>query len=828
MNCRFGQRRRHFVRAVSLLIPVSGLSFLTAVAAPPASKLPPAHPVPGKPGIYRLDPKAYLPVSQLRAGMRGYGLTVFRGDKIERFDVNILGVLKKINTGRDLILVKVGGNPNLDRVSDIIAGMSGSPVYVNGKIIGAVAYGSAFTKERIGYVTPIADMVDSWDPALPQYPDGFSPSDHPQPTTRLAQPVTVNGESYSSVRHLKFGEVPKQTSGTLQLRPLSMPVSVSGVPASRWARVSEELGRMGLEARQGIGGGGAATLAGSGEKLTASPLQPGGAVAMSLATGDLDVTGVGTLTFRAGSRIVAFGHPFLSVGPIDAPMSTVHIFDILPSYNTSTKIGVGVTQVGAFSQDRPFSIGGNIGAQPRMVPVQIRITDHSTGRAHTFRANVIRHPALTRQLATMAAGNAISEIHSQPGDSMATVRTTVVADEVGTITRTNRVYSPSAIEEASIDDLASLLGLLSGNPFYPLPVRSVTMDVSIESGRQTAQIERVFVSQTRYEPGETVDVSVVLRPYRGERVVKTIPVRIPQSVPNNTVLSISVGGGGSSGGFSLGVGSDGGLVMTRGGSGDYSSAVNVRQIVRRYLEKDRNDALVARVALPSSAISLQGEKLSGLPPNIDQALRGGTGNAGSRSSGARLERDEIKESVPTDFVLSGSQSISIRVARRGTPDTSTPSTPPSSPPSSPEAAALAAIAAASPGVASLPDLEGDSASTTLIPAPTLALPEAAIQGSGGGLTTIVVPPSGHIRTISAPAFISAPNASSTLPTAPAVKPVGRLPSVWRQASATDFRAATSLDGVTISSSGEVRLAPKLTRVTKSVLDPYYWSLFART
>src|SRR5689334_22323799 len=107
MNCRFGQRRASFARSVSLLIPFSGLSFLTAYAAPQVRK-PPARPVPGKPGVYRLDPKAYLPTSQLRAGMKGYGLTVFRGDKIERFEVDILGVLKKINNGRDLILVKVG------------------------------------------------------------------------------------------------------------------------------------------------------------------------------------------------------------------------------------------------------------------------------------------------------------------------------------------------------------------------------------------------------------------------------------------------------------------------------------------------------------------------------------------------------------------------------------------------------------------------------------------------------------------------------------------------------------------------------------------------
>ncbi|MBC8104459.1 MAG: hypothetical protein H7Z41_17930 [Cytophagales bacterium] len=825
MNCRSGQRRRFAARTALLLLPFSGLSLLAASPSP----RPPARPVPGKPGVYRLDPRVYLPTSQLRAGMKGYGLTVFRGGKIERFEVQVLGVLKKINNGRDLILVKIGGNPNLERVSDIIAGMSGSPVYVNGKIVGAVAYGSAFTKERIGYLTPIEDMLDAWDPALPQYPNGLAPGDRPQPVQSLTEPVTVNGEPMSRVRHLGFGQaVPVPQAGTLLLRPLATPVSVSGVPSSRWARTAQALGDLGLEARQGIGGGAAAK---NGPLLSVSPLQPGGAVAMSLATGDLDITGVGTLTFRADKRIVAFGHPFLSIGPIDAPMSTVHIFDILPSYNTSSKVGSAVTQVGAFSQDRPFSIAGSIGAIPQMVPVQVRITDRSNGRSRVFRAKIVRHPALTRQLATLAAGTAIAEVHSAPGDAMATVRTTVTADEVGTITRTNRVYSPVAIDDPAIGDLSALVGLLSGNPFYPLPIRSITMDVNIESGRKTAQIERVFVGQTRYEPGDTVPVNVVLRPYKGQRMVKTISVRIPPTVPNNSVLSVNVGGGGvSSGGLSLGVGTDGGVVLTRSG-GDYSSAVNVRQIIRRFLEQDRSDALVARLQLPTTAVSVQGEKLSGLPPNIEQALRGGTGSAGSRSSGARLERDEVKVSVLTDYVLSGSQSIAIRVARRGTPDTSSPvpsagSGLPSVPP--PGGGDGAAIPATPPGSAFAPDPDTDEADArSFFPVMALQPPDAGgsdeedaddpttIRGS----STVIVPRPGQARTGSAPPALPPTPAPPT-----AEKPVGRLPGVWRQASASDFRAATSLDGVTISARGEVRLAPKLSRVAASVLDPYYWSL----
>jgi sugar lactone lactonase YvrE len=418
---------------------------------------------------------------------------------------------------------------------------------------------------------------------------------------------------------------------------------------------------------------------------------------------------------------------------------------------------------------------------------------------------------------------------------MATVRTTVTADEVGTITRTNRVYSPSAIDQAATDDLASLVSLLSGNPFYPLPIRSVAMEVTIESGRKTAQIERVFVSQTRYEPGETVDVNVVLRPYMKQRVVKTIPVRIPATVPNNSVLAISVqGGGASGGGMSLGVGSDGGLVLTRSG-GDYSSAVNIQQVIRRYLEKDRNDALVARLLLPSSAVSVQGEKLSGLPPNIEQALRGGTGTAGSRSSGARLERDEVKESALTDYILSGSQSISIRVARRGTPDVSPPTLPSVPPPPVPDSGITSPIPAAPPPAGALPDIdiEEDAAespfaatSSTIV---SLTGEKAAVglQTAGSGTATAVsVSRPGQAQTIAATPPTAEPSSKTAAApsSAAAAKPVGRLPGVWRQASATDFRAAASLDGVTISSSGEVRLAPKLTRVSRSVVDPYYWSL----
>ena len=257
--------------------------------------------------------------------------------------------------------------------------------------------------------------------------------------------------------------------------------------------VADKLAKLGLEARQG---GGTGSVGGAG-----SALVPGGAIAMSLATGDLDLTAIGTLTFRRGDRIVAFGHPFLGIGALEAPMSSAVIHDIEPSYNISSKIGSPVTQVGAFLQDRPFSVAGRIGAKPFMIPVVVRVNDRAQNRKRTFRAQIVRHQELTGQLLDIAANAAVSQIHGQPGDATANVTFTLTADEVGTIRRSNRVFSAFDIGGAATSDLLSIVNTLGSNNLYPVLIRGVTMDVNIENGRKTAQIERVFLRQTKYEPG---------------------------------------------------------------------------------------------------------------------------------------------------------------------------------------------------------------------------------------------------------------------------------------------------------------------------------------
>jgi outer membrane protein assembly factor BamB len=745
-----------------------------------------------KPGLARPDglmPREYLPTSQIHAGMSGYGLTVFHGNQIERFDVRILGLMRKMNNGRDLILVKLGG-PNMSRVSDIIAGMSGSPVYINGRLIGAVSMGFQFTKEPIGMVTPIEDMLDAWDPALPQTPNFDAPT---AARVSLAAPITIEGRRYTHIVFAGPGGAPRpREADTLIARRCLSPILVAGASKRNFTRMAATLRTLGLDAREGPGSTSTPGLKGS-------ALVPGGAIAMSLLTGDIDMTGIGTLTYRRGNRIVAFGHPFLGVGPVDAPMSTAYIHDLLPSYSESEKIGSPVAMVGSFSQDRPFSIGGRIGATPNMAPITVRVTDHMLGRDRLFEAKMVRHPHLTPALATMAAGTAIANVHGMPGDAMATVVTEVVADEVGTIRRTNRVYDPGAIDEAATADLQSLVGLLSSNAFYPVGIRSVKMSVTIDKGRQTAQVDRIFLKQTKYAPGDTIEVGVVLNPYRAPEQIHTLHVKIPASTPAGT-LQLTVQGGSGGGAIRMG-----GFTFVPTGGSDGAPAANLRQLVRKYEERDRNDALVAHLALPTAAVSIDGERLSGLPPNIEAAMRNGT-----RTSGVRLDRDEVKVSELTDYVLSGAQSLPIRVER---PDQ--PSASPAAPPSG------GVIIVAPPAGAAAPPTAAPVSGFGAVSFAPAKIPAAVGRAEIAAPVNAAVPPTGSHAMPSAP---GAPATAAVRPTpAPDVpRLVGRPSGLWRQTTADDFRTG-KLDGVTVSTTGEIQIAPRLVSVAQTN-QPYFWSL----
>ena len=766
------------------------------------------------PGISPEDAKQIMPVSQLKRGMRGYGLTVFQGVKIEKFDFEILGVLKQMNSGKDFILARIGGGPITTRNTGVIAGMSGSPCYINGKIIGAVSAGFSFTKEPVGMITPIADMLEAWDDNLPEHASGYSSPDFTN------EPVVIGGKKATKIQIDAPGEKSKGiVDGVIHMQPLMTPLMVSGLSSRGMSRFSEILEPYHIKPVAGPGGGGKAM---SGIK---AELVPGAAVGVSLASGDIDMTGIGTLTYRRGNRILAFGHPMLGIGAIDAPMTTAFIQDVISSYETSTKLGTPIKTVGRIFQDRPWSIAGAVGSMAKTIPVVIQIDDQANKRNRTFRVNVINHPLLASRIATSIVGEAIFQTHPTPGDATAEVSYEVVADQLGKITRNNIFFDPVAIDGAAIADVGGLMQILSSNQFYPVDIKSVNVKLKIVDKRNTANIDRIFVKQSEYEPGETVEIGVVLRPYKKDRITKTFSVKIPATAADGKV-TLQVKGGGTRGfaamDLSGAAGEDSDMpVLPSSGLGGIANADNVKQLVTKYLEREKNNELVVQLVLRSTAMNVSGEKLSGLPSSIADIMKS------SRNSGLKMEREEVKEAFPLDMIVQGSARLSINIKRKDLneskplPKIGTDSLDSDDPGSS---------------TTSLMDsyamLDSASSSTQLMAGlaeePPIAAPEEVLEDEELDESPAIDDPKSEAD--DAKPIITAseakPDASSAKPsdTKSDVKTIVRQVKTWSQKTQTDFAKGT-FSGVSASSKNKLEISPVLKKLVDTP-EQFVWSVAA--
>lgn len=819
----------------ALVVALAGVFLAPAGAVPPVpiKKVPPA-------ARQKFDTRLFVPESELRYGEQGYALTVFRGTKIERFGVKILGVLSKVNNGKDLILIRVTSGPSVTERLNIAAGMSGSPVYIGNRMVGAIAYSLPFARDPIGLVTPIGDMLEAWDPDLPSKP---SLSLQAESAAQIGQPMSPQITVTNSALAPYLGEEEGGwqsggPEGATTFEPVMTPVMVSGMNPAGIARLASILAPLHLMPMAGGGAPAHLTLA----EKRAAKLVPGSAVGVSLVQGDIDETAIGTLTYRDGDRVIAFGHPFTGIGPIDAALTTATITDLFPSYQDSTKLGAPLTTVGRIFQDRPFSVGGIIGSMPHMIPVAITIHDETDKRTTYFHARVINHPLLSGPLISQVADQAILETHGTPGDAIALVTTDISAEQVGDIVRKNIFYDPLSIDQSAVGDLDNAVRMLSANPFYPLAIKKVSMSVTIESKHPTAEIDHIILPKATYQPGDKVNVGVVLKPYREQPKLITVPLLIPTTAPDGPV-TVQVRGGASSGGATITLG--GATLVIKPSTPAGPPAANITQLVHQYLDQPTNNDLVASLQLPSTALDVQGEKLSLLPPTMSAVMRS------EHSSGLKTQRDEVKKTLSTDWIISGTQSLTINVARKSVVDTSsspagaTGTSPGSDNPAGTATTMVADNSADDSGDndASSADNSGDdnddsdgqSAGATSLLAAKL-LRELAVQDR------IAPPPPPPSIDATAPAGTdndqanddlvdnspdSGPDSGSveTMPPAPGGSkptPVGRLASIWRQDTAAEFNQGT-LDQVTISSENDLRLSASLSQMASSTA-PYIWAL----
>jgi SpoIVB peptidase S55 len=490
----------------------SALAILTAAglaAAPPLGASP-----------------AVFPSSQITAGLVGVGRTVTLGTRIVEFQVQVLGVLKNAGPAGDLILFRASG-PALRSVGGLAAGMSGSPIYFGGRLAGAFSYSFQATDPFVGLFTPIEDMLKD----LPPGPSAR----HPGPRTYAIAPVRLGGRTFRRIVLTDGPARPTPGPDALVAVPAATPLFVSGFGGTEL----ESLGRL-LEPR-GIlpmQGSGPADLPGS------LPLEPGSAVGVGLMQGDISAYAIGTLTYRDGDRILAFGHPFADVGPARYLLTNATIFQTVRGLARNLNIGAAGAVVGTISEDRPAAIGGTIGRYPRVFGVRVRVTDTDAGLSRRFSFQVVTSKELAPALIMLGAQEAIERALNRSGEGTALVRMALRGRELqDSIIRENLFYSDTDVAQQALTEVPQAMRLMFDNDFADVGPSDMEMDVRVTRHQQTAAITDVEALKTPVSPGDVLAVRVKLRPFRGaprtEQVTVTVPADFP---PGPAMLVVRAGG----------------------------------------------------------------------------------------------------------------------------------------------------------------------------------------------------------------------------------------------------------------------------------------------
>ena len=464
------------------------------------------------------------PVSALRPGQKAVVRTVFAGDSVETFEAEIVGVLPGGRSEGDMILARAT-SPRVERTG-VAQGMSGSPVYVDGKLIGALSSGWSFSKEPVFGITPIGEMLAVLD--QPELPPGDGT---PGPVGVEPAAASPRFREFSWTGQDSALATPMGVSPVAPSRPwLPLPLAASGLHPAALATVRAMFEPEGF-----------AVVPGGRERTpdTHATLEPGDAVAVDVMRGDLNLSAIGTVTYRDGDRVLLFGHPFFQSGDVRLPLSTAHITTILGSVSTSFKLGVPGTTVGTATQDRRTAVAGRLGPAPRLLPLRVLVTGAGP-RVQRFTYESIDDRSLLPQLVATAALNSLLESGSVA--AMQTVRWSLVVWRGGRALRLGDVST----SESPLSDVAATLGapvrFLAANPYERFHADSLVIELETHIGRAQSSLRGASLAASRVRPGGVARVRAELERWRGPRELVTLDVPVPEELPDGRYLLHVAGG----------------------------------------------------------------------------------------------------------------------------------------------------------------------------------------------------------------------------------------------------------------------------------------------
>lgn len=450
----------------------------------------------------------YMFADEVKPGMKGYGLTVFEGAKIEKFDVEIVGVIYDRQPRSDMILARIAGGPI--EVAGVIAGMSGSPIYIDGRIIGALAYSWAFSKVAIAGITPIEEMLRIYD---------FEERGKGKMTSR-----SDGSDSGGWARHASLNlEIPTVTSDAVVMKPIMTPMVFSGFSKGTIDVLRPQLEGWGITPM--IGG----SSVGQSQDAEAT-LEEGAAVAIHLIRGDMNAAAIGTVTVVDDGKVLAFGHPFMQAGPMELPMSTAYIHTILPNMVQSTKVGSSLTAVGAATQDRAAGVGGRIGAVPDMAPVKLSVRGPGENSLEDYNFEIARNRRLLPSLLVAALRDSFGQASSAAGDYSAKIHYEIKLENYPKIINNDFISGERGFPFITGFGLYQDLTALLNNQYADVRIESISMDVEVNEAVELAQIVGIRALKDTLQPGEELDLRIILKPFMKDSINKPVTITIPDHI----------------------------------------------------------------------------------------------------------------------------------------------------------------------------------------------------------------------------------------------------------------------------------------------------------
>jgi len=567
----------------------------------------------------------FFPLSEVHKGLHGVAYTVFEGTQPEPMGVEILGVLHNaLGPRQDMILARLTGTK--PDYTGVVAGMSGSPVYIDGQLVGAIAYRiGVFSKEPICGITPIGAMLGVEE-------------QHGAVATELADASSGPAASGPGA-----GALSSMGAGESLIQPMDTPLVFSGFSADA-LKLWKEHAPADLMPVEGVGGS-------ESSENQPGPLVPGSAVSAVLVRGDLDIAATCTVTYVDPKRMLACGHPITQFGPVSMPMTKADVVATLPSPLEAFKIINTTETIGSITEDRESAIMGEFGKQAHMIPVTLRVTGDGGAPEHgseieTLHFEVIDQPQITPMAVMVAVYQGLMEANTYSAETTYRVQGAVKLSGYPTV-KLNSLVAPTDMLPANLQT-ALVLGerftRLYDNAARRTPIESVNLEVAAIPRRLTAEIESAHTSRLEVHAGDTITVEATILPWHGEPRNVRIPVRLPSNLPEGPVRLLV---------------SDGGTLDRLMQPPQFRpQPLDVAATIAQLNSVHTSDQLYVTLLAPEAQAAVDGRTLTAIPLSMANALEPLRENKGMALNG---ESAVPMAAVPMDAVMSGQQVVTLQV-----------------------------------------------------------------------------------------------------------------------------------------------------------------------